>query len=241
VIGMRGTRLPSALALVLPDWLGRDLAETGPLPDVDARMALVLELARHNVERSQGGPFAAAVFSVPNGELVAAGVNLVVSSSAPIAHAEIIAIALAGQRLETYDLRAGGPTELVTSCEPCAMCLGAVPWSGVSRIVTGARDEDARAVGFDEGDKPRDWVSALHSRGIEVARDVRRAEATEVLRDYARRGGPIYNGARRTGRREENRTARGQPQGRRARAAGADEPEQQGPTSPMGTATVEGS
>jgi tRNA(Arg) A34 adenosine deaminase TadA len=191
---MRGTRLPSALALVLPEWLGQELAETALLPDLDDRMALVLSLARQNVERSQGGPFAAAIFSVPDGGLVAAAVNLVVASSAPIAHAEIIAIALAGQRLRTCDLHAEGPTELVTSCEPCAMCLGAVPWSGVSRVVTGARDEDARAVGFDEGDKPADWMSPLRARGIDVVRDVRRTEAADVLREYARRGGPIYNG-----------------------------------------------
>ena len=74
------------------------------------------------------------------------------------------------------------------------MCLGAIPWSGVRRVVCGARDADARAVGFDEGDKPTDWVAGLMRRGIDVQRDVCRAAATQVLRDYVAGGGVFYNG-----------------------------------------------
>jgi tRNA(Arg) A34 adenosine deaminase TadA len=75
------------------------------------------------------------------------------------------------------------------------MCLGAVPWSGVVRLVCGARDEDARAIGFDEGDKPTDWPDLLRRRGIEVLRDVRRTQAAAVLRAYVEQGGELYNGA----------------------------------------------
>jgi tRNA(Arg) A34 adenosine deaminase TadA len=191
---MRSPPLPTALALHLPAWLVERLEEVGPLPELDARVGLVLDLARGNVEHSLGGPFAAAVFSIPDGELLAAGVNLVVPTRAPVAHAEIVALAFAGQRLESHDLRVAGPTELVASCEPCAMCLGALPWSGVARVVAAARDEDARAVGFDEGDKPAGWATSLRARGIEVVEGVRREEAAEVLRAYQRLGGLIYNG-----------------------------------------------
>jgi tRNA(Arg) A34 adenosine deaminase TadA len=76
------------------------------------------------------------------------------------------------------------------------MCLGAISWSGARRVVCGARESDARAIGFDEGPKLSDWVSALASRGIEVIRDVCRSEAREVLRRYAEAGGPIYNARR---------------------------------------------
>ena len=124
--------------------------------------------------------------------LIAAGVNLVVPAHASIAHAEMIALTLAQQRLGTHDLSETG-CELATSTEPCAMCLGAIPWSGVTRLLCGARDEDARAVGFDEGAKPANWVQELTSRGIEVVRDVLRDEARAVLRDYKQSGGTIYN------------------------------------------------
>lgn len=162
-------------------------------------MALVTELVRRNIAEG-GGPFAAAVFD-RSGRLVAPGVNRVVPDSAPIAHAEIVAIAAAGQRLGSWDLRSRGRFELVTSTEPCAMCLGAVPWSGVSSLVIGARDADAREVGFDEGHKPEGWLATLVDRGIEVVRDVGRDDVVALLGHYARSGGPIYNGTAEGGER----------------------------------------
>jgi tRNA(Arg) A34 adenosine deaminase TadA len=186
--------VPTELSFVLPRWATSPLEGLGPLPDVEARMALVLQLAEATVANSSGGPFAAALFTLGEGRLIAAGVNLVLATRAPVAHAEIVAIALAGSRLGTHDLAQAGPIELVTSCEPCAMCMGALPWAGVSRVVCGARDEDARAVGFDEGDKHPDWPDRLRARGIEVVRDVGREEAAEILRRYADGGGVIYNG-----------------------------------------------
>ena len=165
--------VPTELSFVLPRWATSPLEGLGPLPDVEARMALVLQLAAATVTNSAGGPFAAALFTLGDGGVIAAGVNLVLATRAPVAHAEIVAIALAGSRLGTHDLAQAGPIELVTSCEPCAMCMGALPWAGVSRVVCGARDEDARAVGFDEGDKHPDWPDRLRARGIEVVRDVR--------------------------------------------------------------------
>ena len=80
------------------------------------------------------------------------------------------------------------------------MCLGATPWSGVRHLVCAARDEEARAAGFDEGAKPALWVSALEMRGITVERDVLREEAAGVLREYAERGGEIYNSRQGGGR-----------------------------------------
>jgi tRNA(Arg) A34 adenosine deaminase TadA len=142
-------------------------------------MALVVELARQNVRRRTGGPFAAGVFDANSHTLIA-----------PIMFAE--------RFLRTYDLGGPGrpPCELTTSAAPCAMCLGAIPWSGVRRVVCAARDEDARAMGFDEGDKPVGWVQKLEGRGIAVIRDVRRDEAVQVLREYVRGGGLIYNSRR---------------------------------------------
>jgi tRNA(Arg) A34 adenosine deaminase TadA len=72
------------------------------------------------------------------------------------------------------------------------MCYGAMHWAGLSRLVCCARTEDAEQAGFDEGAKPADWADHLRQRGIEVVRDVLRAEAIEVLSAYAARGGLIY-------------------------------------------------
>lgn len=179
----------------LPAWAS-DLIDDTPRTDPSEQVLFAIELARRNVAERTGGPFGAAVFEIDSGRLVAAGVNLVVPTNAAIAHAEIVAIALAGQAVSSFDLGAEGlpPMVLACSCEPCAMCFGAVPWSGVRRLLVGARDEDARAVGFDEGPKMPDWKQQLEARGIEVIVDVERETGARVLREYVDAGGPVYNG-----------------------------------------------
>ncbi len=187
------------LALKLPEWLVEFLSAAKDVyPGMEERMRLVIELSRLNVEHGSGGPFAAAVFRSGNGALLAAGVNLVLSANCSVLHGEIVALILAQQKTGSYDLGAegAGPCELVTSTEPCAMCLGAVQWSGVLRLVCGARGEDAERIGFDEGEKPGNWKKALERRGISVVSDVCRDEAAAVLREYAERGGILYNPAR---------------------------------------------
>lgn len=189
---MTGRRLPLRTEFALPDWFG-DVEVPESSDGDEARMAFVVDLARRNVEHGTGGPFASAVFSLDGGALISVGVNLVEPSLAAIAHAEIVAIALAGRALGSFDCGVRGPTELVASTEPCAMCLGAVPWSGVERLVCGATDADARSVGFDEGHKPAGWQQLLEDQGIEVVTGVLRGLSVAVLTDYASGGGTIYN------------------------------------------------
>jgi tRNA(Arg) A34 adenosine deaminase TadA len=184
------------IQLELPPWIESYLANsTLDLSDRDGRMDLVIGLARQNVLQNTGGPFGAAIFNADTHELIAPGVNRVVGCQCSVAHAEIMAIMLAQKCYGTFDLAAAPvpACELVTSTEPCAMCLGAIPWSGVRVLVCGACDEDARRIGFDEGSKPAAWVQQLEQRGIQVFREVQRAEAAAVLDEYAVRGGPIYN------------------------------------------------
>ena len=184
------------VTLELPGWVEELLPDTGgTYPTEEDRMRLVVELSRLNVERETGGPFGAAIFERETGRLLAPGVNLVVASSCSVAHAEMVAIMIAQQVVGDFDLGSEGKPayELYASTEPCAMCFGAIPWSGVRGLLCGARDEDARAVGFDEGAKLPDWITALEERGISVERDVLREDAARVLRDYANSGGEIYN------------------------------------------------
>ncbi len=185
------------LTLALPGWVGAFCGrwEQGFARDLD-RAAFVTALSRENVRQQTGGPFAAAVFDPQRGMLIAPGVNLVVPASCSVAHAEMVALAVAQQVMGTHDLGAPGlpALELVSSTEPCAMCLGAVPWAGVRRLVCCARGEDAEAIGMDEGEKPDNWIAALERRGISVTQDLCRAEAAAVLREYGEAGGAIYNG-----------------------------------------------
>ena len=186
---------PDHIQFSLPAWLSVYVRDCACIKEVEARMDFVIAAAQRNVEEKTGGPFAAAIFEMESGQLVSLGVNLVTTQGLSILHAEMVAIAVAQTKLNSYDLGAAGMPkhELVTSTEPCAMCFGAIPWAGVSRVITGARDGDARYIGFDEGPKVTDWRGALSDRQIEVIHDVKRAEARQVLDDYLHGGGRIYN------------------------------------------------
>ena len=179
----------------LPSWLAAYAQSYVPTTSLPARMEFVIGAAMGNVEHATGGPFAAGIFAIDSGELVGIGVNLVTAENLSILHAEMVAFVTAQRALGTYDL--GGPGlaahELMTSAEPCAMCFGAVPWSGVRRVVCGARSEDAERIGFDEGPKSQNWESDLQQRGIAVMRDICRNQAVRAFSEYTRRGGQIYN------------------------------------------------
>lgn len=186
----------SEVTLRLPDWLDEVLpTENRIFSTQKQQMEFVIGLAERNIANGSGGPFAAAVFDLKDGRLIAPGVNLVSSANCSVAHAEIVAISIAQKVLGSYDLSADGMPRcaLVTSTAPCAMCLGAIGWSGLREVVCGARDEDARAIGFDEGDKPADWVTSLQNRRITVVTDVLRDRAKGVLLRYKENGGVIYN------------------------------------------------
>jgi len=185
---------PSQISFQLPSWLGDFAATYQASADPVEQMKFVLAAARENVQRGTGGPFAAAIFVAESGDLVSLGVNLVTTQGLSALHAEMVAISLAQRKLGSYDLSLNkGSLRLVCSTEPCAMCLGAIPWSGVREVVTGARDEDARAIGFDEGTKPDDWSASLTSRGITVHTDILRQQAREILHLYKTQAGTIYN------------------------------------------------
>ena len=183
----------SAVHIDLPGWAEELAAPGAVFPDAEARMRLAILLAHTNTAHG-GGPFGAAVLERASGRLIAVGVNRVLAANASIAHAEVVALTRAQQRLGTFDLGEGGrECELVTSAEPCVQCFGALFWAGIRGLVCGARSADAEAAGFDEGPKPAAWADLLSARGIEVTRDVLRAEAAQVIADYAASGRPIYN------------------------------------------------
>ena len=130
------------VTLELPGWVEELLPDPGgTYPTEEDRMRLVVELSRLNVERETGGPFGAAIFERETGRLLAPGVNLVVASSCSVAHAEMVAIMIAQQVVGDFDLGSEGKPayELYASTEPCAMCFGAIPWSGVRALLCGAR------------------------------------------------------------------------------------------------------
>jgi tRNA(Arg) A34 adenosine deaminase TadA len=183
------------ITLTLPAWVDRFLEKISPCRTDEEKMRLAISLARENVIQGTGGPFGAAVFREPGHELVSAGVNGVERLNNSVAHAEILALMAAEARLGTYTLRTPGGKgyALFTTCEPCAMCLGAVLWSGLTRLVCGAGRQDALALGFEEGPVFPESFRYLEDRGVEIVHGVLTGEARAVLRMYQERNGRVYN------------------------------------------------
>ena len=112
------------------------------------------------------------------------------------AHAEVMTLSLAQKLLGVYDL--GGPGQpayqLVVNWRPCAMCYGAVLWSGVrSLVIAGHGPELEELTGFDEGPIHPHWAEELKARGVEVISDVLREEACQVFRAFRDSGSFVYN------------------------------------------------
>jgi guanine deaminase len=108
-------------------------------------MTRAIELSIESVKSGRGGPFGAVI--VRDGTIVAEGVNRVTSTNDPTAHAEILAIRQACEKLGAFELK---DCEIYTSCEPCPMCLGAIYWARLARIYFANTAEDAAKIGFDD-------------------------------------------------------------------------------------------
>ncbi len=182
--------------MALPDWVDAVVDWGRPLESEEARMRLAIRLARENVERGTGGPFGAVVAERETGRLLSVGVNSVVRLHNCTLHAEMVAFMLAQARLGTFSCGAPGlpAYELATSCDPCAMCLGATLWSGVRHVRCGATRDDAMLLRFDEGPVFASSWAYLRRRGIDVRHGVLRDEAVAVFDLYRDRGGAVYNG-----------------------------------------------
>ena len=179
-----------------PDWVHEVVDFHRPYPDDSARVRVAITLARENVRRNSGGPFGAAVFEARTGRLVGVGTNGVLRLKNSSAHAEVVALMMAEAALGSFSLQGDGVPahELFSSCEPCAMCLGATLWSGVTRLVFAATREDATRLNFDEGPVFPESYDYLQQRGVTIVRDVLAAEARSVMESYRERGGLVYNG-----------------------------------------------
>jgi tRNA(Arg) A34 adenosine deaminase TadA len=190
--------VPTTVQLALPSWIGGVVNRSRSCENDDAKVALAIELSRHNVEAKTGGPFGAVVFG-PDNRVVSVGVNCVLPLTCSVAHAETMALMLAQRGLGRARLnrdgedRPIGPYTLAASSQPCCQCYGATVWAGIDRLLIGARSEDVVTLTeFDEGPLPAEWIGELEQRGMQVVRDLCRDEACQVLRAYSAGGGARY-------------------------------------------------
>ncbi|GAB2975551.1 nucleoside deaminase [Mucilaginibacter puniceus] len=134
----------------------------------EAFMRMAIELAENNVTLGQGGPFGAVI--VKDGMVLARSANKVVPSNDPTAHAEVLAIRLACQELNTFDLSG---CEIYASCEPCPMCLGAIYWARIDKIHYANTKADAAAIGFDDAFIYEELDKPMNKRKLPIVQIMR--------------------------------------------------------------------
>lgn len=128
-------------------------------------MRRAIALSQTKMSAGAGGPFGAVV--VRRDEIIAEGWNRVTTANDPTAHAEVVAIRGACERLGTFRL---DDCDIYTSCEPCPMCLAAIYWARMRTIYYGNTREDAAAIGFDDGFLYEEMNKALDARVIPTCR-----------------------------------------------------------------------
>jgi tRNA(adenine34) deaminase len=148
--------------------------------DNEFMAAAITEAGRAEAE----GEIPVGAVAVADGRIVSSGHNRPISGVDPTAHAEILALKAAALALNTYRL---GAVTIYVTLEPCVMCVGAMINARVKRVVYGARDEKAGALGsvYDIGRDGR-----LNHR-FEVTGGVMEAQCATMMQMFfrTRRGG----------------------------------------------------
>jgi tRNA(Arg) A34 adenosine deaminase TadA len=129
--------------------------------DEKTLMMHAINLSLQKMRSNEGGPFGAVI--VKDGAVISEGWNQVTSSNDPTAHAEIMAIRKACEKLNNFSLEG---CEIYSSCEPCPMCLSAVYWARLDRLYFANSRDDAKAIGFDDAHIYDEIGKPVHERII---------------------------------------------------------------------------
>ncbi len=141
-------------------------------------MREAIAASRWGMENDKGGPFGAAV--IRDGSIIASTYNRVTSTDDPTAHAEVHVIRMACDILGTYDL---SDCELVTSCEPCPMCFGAIYWARFKKVYYSNTKADAAEIGFDDSFIYEELAKPMAERSIPFER-INIPDARQVFDDW---------------------------------------------------------
>lgn len=156
-------------------------------------MDACIQFAQSTMNTGIGGPFGAAV--VKDKQVISMGSNRVLADKDPTAHAEMVAIRRACERLGTHDLSG---CELYATGYPCPMCLSAIMWANIKVIYVAGEPEDAEAIGFrddfmyrfisdrNEGVEDPSVLTIIHDK------DSREKVITDLYNQYNEQNRQIY-------------------------------------------------
>lgn len=142
--------------------------------------------AQKGMQLKDGGPFG-AVITDKKGTIISIAHNTVLKEKDPTAHAEMNAIRMACQKLNTYDL---SDYILYTSCEPCPMCFSAIVWSNIKKVYYACDRKDAASIGFRD-DAIYSYLSGKNKDLLQL-HPMDRKECITLFQTYQEEGGIIY-------------------------------------------------
>ena len=150
--------------------------------DEESFMRAAIEVARRGIAEGQS-PFGSVI--VQDGKIIAATHNTVWRDVDPTAHAEVNNIRAAAHALRSIELAS---CALYTTCEPCPMCLSAIHWAKINRVVYGASIADAAAAGFSELRVGAKELAALGGSPLRVQSGLLAEDCRALFEEFRKAG-----------------------------------------------------
>lgn len=157
-------------------------------PNAGACMMRAVRSAMLGISKGHGGPFGACISDM-KGNVIAVAHNTVWKDTNPTAHAEINAIRKACKKLGTIDL---SKCVIYSTTEPCPMCLSAIHWSRIKRVVYGTGISDARKFGFNEISISNEHMNKQGHLGLRITKGFMREECYSLFVQWKKMKGKPY-------------------------------------------------
>jgi guanine deaminase len=149
-------------------------------------MNLAIEEARKTMNENKGGPFGAAIID-KQGNIISVASNLVLESHDPTAHAEVVAIRKASEKLKTHDL---SDCILYATGYPCPMCLSAIIWANIKEVYYATDLKDAEDIGFRD-DYIYNYIKGKNNDALKLSQ-LGRENAIKLFEEYKEKNKIIY-------------------------------------------------
>lgn len=149
-------------------------------------MNMAIDEARRTMNENKGGPFGAVITDY-EGNVISVASNLVLESHDPTAHAEIVAIRKASDKLGTHDL---SDCVLYATGYPCPMCLSAIIWANIKKVYYGTNLDDADNIGFRD-DYIYDYLNGKNKEILDLE-NISHDTALELFNEYKEKNKELY-------------------------------------------------
>lgn len=153
---------------------------------MEDKMIIAINEAKKTMNEDKGGPFGAVITDL-EGNVISIASNLVLESHDPTAHAEIMAIRRATEKLGTHDL---SNYILYATGYPCPMCLSAIIWANIKKVYYGTNLKDAEEIGFRD-DFIYEYLKG-NNKEILYIENICHDECKELFNEYKEKNKEIY-------------------------------------------------